>query len=187
MKIAIRNFKWTFVSGIVALVAGAPAWADDTELLLVNPNLAAKPQPNIMFILDTSGSMKSEEATIEPYDSSKSYTGNCDITKLYWTDINIEPVCDPAGNNPQAIQKSAFMCDAASTQINGIGSYTDTMIQRRDYEYYYSYTRYALVWLDLGALLHHRVPLCARISPLRDSVAHSPRPEESSSPCAAES
>ena len=35
--------------------------------------------------------MKTEEATVEPYDSSITYTGACDTDRLYWTDVDVEP------------------------------------------------------------------------------------------------
>ena len=60
---------------LLAVAAGAPAVADDTELLLVNPNELTAPKPNIMFILDSSGSMTTVENTREIYDSALAFTG----------------------------------------------------------------------------------------------------------------
>ncbi|MEX1266035.1 MAG: hypothetical protein WEA08_03870, partial [Woeseia sp.] len=82
-----------------------------------------------MFILDTSGSMTSQEETVEPYDSSRTYSGDCDSDRLYWSDVDTTPVCD--GSETQFIEKSAFYCDAAGLQLGGIGSYTNTMVQYR--------------------------------------------------------
>ncbi len=129
MKIRSQKIAWTAVAGILALLAGVPVWADDTELLLVSPALTAKPKPNVMFILDTSGSMGTEEETTEPYDSTQDYSGDCDRDSLYWTNVDVLPVCD--GNETQIILKSAFQCNFAQRQIDGIGSYTNTMVQWR--------------------------------------------------------
>lgn len=130
MKIRTQNFAWTMVAGLYVLLSGAPALADDTELLLLNPSAASQPKPNILFILDTSGSMGTFEDTIEPYDSSNSYSGNCDDDYLYWSDTGVAPICD--GNETQFIEKDEFECDFATNQINGIGSYSDTMVQWRE-------------------------------------------------------
>ncbi len=74
-----RNITGTCAGILLALTAGAPVVADDTELLLVTPSTAAQNKPNILFILDTSGSMDTEEQTIQPYDSTLSYAGDCEV------------------------------------------------------------------------------------------------------------
>lgn len=130
MKISLKNTTWMSIGCALTLVAGAPAIADDTELLLINPNPATAPKPNVLFIMDTSGSMTSTETTLDPYDSTQTYTGACDNNAIYWTDVDIIPVCDPA--NTQWVYKTAFQCDFATNQITGIGSYTNTMVQYRD-------------------------------------------------------
>ncbi len=115
---------------ILALAGGGPAIADDTELLLVNPDELAAPKPNIMFILDTSGSMTSVENTREIYDSALVFTGTCNPDMLYWTEVDVLPSCDAA--NTRFFEKAAFVCEAAALQLAGIGSYTNTMAQFRD-------------------------------------------------------
>ena len=89
-----RNITWTCAGLMLALTAGAPALADDTELLLVTPATSQNNKPNILFILDTSGSMDTEELTIVPYDSNQDYTiGDCDIDRMYFNDVSIVPDC----------------------------------------------------------------------------------------------
>ncbi len=131
MKYRIRKYGLVGAGMMFALASGAPAVADDTELLLVNPNQAVAPKPNIMFILDTSGSMTSQEDTREIYDSTgAAYVGTCDPDLLYWTEVDVVPSCDAA--NTRVIEKTSFVCDAAALQLAGIGSYTNTMAQYRD-------------------------------------------------------
>ena len=130
MKISTQKITWMTTGLGVALLAGAPAIADDTELLLINPDPTQNPKPNVMFILDTSGSMTTSETTIDPYDSTLTYAGACDTNRIYWTDVDITPVCDAA--NLHYIEKSSFHCDYAANQISGIGSFTNTMVQYRD-------------------------------------------------------
>jgi type IV pilus assembly protein PilY1 len=127
MKISTRKITWMSVSCAIAMLTGLPAVADDTELLLVNPDPSLAPKPNVMFILDTSGSMTTEQSTIDPYDSTKIYgTGTCDPTKYYWTDVDVTPDCATTLN---VIDGDKYVCEFSRKQIEGIGSYTDTMIQ----------------------------------------------------------
>jgi len=128
--ISARKTTWMSLSCSLTLLLGTPAIADDTELLLINPDPSLNPKPNVMFILDTSGSMNSNETTVEPYDSAVNYSGSCDASALFWTDVDTLPVCD--GNETQFIAKTSFQCEFAARQLSGIGSYTDTMVQYRD-------------------------------------------------------
>ncbi len=125
-----RNITWTCAGILFALLVGAPALADDTELLLAVPPPGSNPKPNILFILDTSGSMDTEELTIVPYDSAQDYTnGDCDIDRMYWTDVAVIPDC---ATSDQYIDDDNFFCNAAVNPVNGIGSYADVMVQYRD-------------------------------------------------------
>lgn len=136
MKIRTQKLAWTFVASLYVLIGGAPAVADDTELLLLNPNVTTPPKPNILFILDTSGSMTTLEQTVQPYDSTlPPYAGNCDPNYLYWTDVGVEPTCDGSGTELNKIKKTAYHCRAGDQQIAGIGSYSDTMVQWRTSKY----------------------------------------------------
>ena len=65
MNKLMRNTTWTTFGMMLALLTGAPAIADDTELLLVDPNNQT-PKPNILMIIDSSGSMTTEEQTQLP-------------------------------------------------------------------------------------------------------------------------
>ena len=128
MKISTRKITWMSASFAFAVLTGMPAIADDTELLLMNPDPSQNPKPNVMFILDTSGSMSTLQNTTDPYDSVKLYAGDCDPDKYYFTDVDVTPDCATSTN---IIDGDKYFCDFATKQINGIGSYTDTHIQLR--------------------------------------------------------
>ncbi|MDH3275214.1 MAG: hypothetical protein OEM99_11830, partial [Gammaproteobacteria bacterium] len=69
MKIAAIKTTWMSVGFALALLVSAPTWADDTELLLVTPGTNENPfNANILLMLDSSGSMRTEEETNKPYD-----------------------------------------------------------------------------------------------------------------------
>jgi len=118
---------------LVALTCGTPAVADDTELLLINPD-ASQQVPNVMLIIDSSGSMGTLENTTKVYDYTQTYVGGatpCDPNYLYWTEYkNVVPSCD--ATNTQRILKSSYLCDFSTKQLQGIGSYRSTMAQYRD-------------------------------------------------------
>ena len=88
-----RNITGICAGLMLSLMAGMPAVADDTELLLAVPPPNNNPKPNMMFILDTSGSMDTEENTTVPYDSTQPYGGACDVNRVYWTDVDVLPDC----------------------------------------------------------------------------------------------
>jgi type IV pilus assembly protein PilY1 len=134
MNTVIQKTKWMCVGLILTLTTGTPAYADDTELLLLNPNADVQSIPNVLLIIDSSGSMGNQEQTREVYDSAIAYAGGvtaCDPNYLYWTTIKgTTPSCDPA--NTQRILKSSFVCRHAVNQIKGIGIYNGRMAQYRD-------------------------------------------------------
>ena len=129
MKIATTKIT-SVATGIgIALLAGSPALADDTELLLLNPNSLQDPKPNVLFILDTSDTMASIEATTLPYDEGTVYDGSCDPDRIYWTDVDIVPDCATSTNY---VEDEFFYCRDAETQLGNLGSYTSSLAQYRD-------------------------------------------------------
>jgi len=129
MTKVIYKTQWTCLGLLLALGSGAAAVADDTEILLINPSSSEK--PNVMFIIDSSGSMGNQVQTTVQYDAATVYPtgGGCDPNRLYWTLVNSVPSC--ASGNTQYVDKSVFACAAAAPRMAGIGSYTDTMAQYR--------------------------------------------------------
>ena len=133
MNRIIRKTTWMCAGLLLALTSGTPAIADDTELLLINPDRVQQ-VPNVMLIIDSSGSMGDQEQTREVYDYLLPYVGGavpCDPNYYYWTEYKkVVPSCDLT--NTKRILKTAFLCDSGTMQIQGIGSYRKTMSQHRD-------------------------------------------------------
>ena len=80
------NQKYPRLSALIGSIAltvmsGSPAVADDTEIFV---NQQPDAQPNILLILDTSGSMDSAVTTQPPYDPSVTYAGSCTAGRIYW-------------------------------------------------------------------------------------------------------
>lgn len=127
MMMSRKRIAWFGAGLTLALTAGSPAIADDTELLLSTPNSTGADKPNILFILDSSGSMTSIETTQQPFDASVTYPGSCPTDKYYITDSNSIPSCGSSSR----IAKTQFLCASASLQLSTAGSVTDTMAQHR--------------------------------------------------------
>ncbi len=60
MKKALTKLKALMVGLSYALVSGAPVLADDTEIYFGGGSASSGVYPNVMFVLDTSGSMRNE-------------------------------------------------------------------------------------------------------------------------------
>ena len=121
-----KHFAWAIAGALLTITAGSPALADDVELLLSTPGSSNAAKPNILFIIDSSGSMTTVETSQEPYNSAESYTGPCDADMLYWTTNSGIPKC----GNDYKFRKSAFVCEQGWSQLSS-GSYTDTMSMYR--------------------------------------------------------
>jgi len=121
-----RHFAWATASALITMIIASPAWADDVELLLSTPTASIAAKPNILFIIDSSGSMTTIETSQEPYDPKQSYSGPCDSNMFYWTTNSGVPQC----GDRYRFEKSAFVCQQGLTQMSS-GSYTDTMAMYR--------------------------------------------------------
>lgn len=133
MKISANAITWMFTGCAMSLLCGAPAVADDTELLLVAPDPSVTPKPNVMFIIDTSGSMDGQVTAAEPYEGGPTgtvYPGACDPDRIYYSDTPVVPVCD--GSNEFFIDDDNWFCESSDIAINGVGQFSNTLIQYRD-------------------------------------------------------
>ncbi len=130
MKITTRKLEWIGFGFVLALLSGAPALADDTELLLLTPGDDASPfNANIMMIIDSSGSMGTLEETNKPYDGTLTYEGACDPDRIYWTRTGLLPSC--GAENNQYVDDFAFVCQTAERQLGAVGLYQGVMVQYR--------------------------------------------------------
>ena len=107
----------------LTVVVAMPAFADDVELLLSSAR--SDDVPNVLFILDTSGSMNTLEHTIAFYDSAVDYLGVCNPNNFYWSDTGTPPACD----TQRAIPITEFVCQSSIGQVAGIGSYSGVVAQ----------------------------------------------------------
>jgi type IV pilus assembly protein PilY1 len=118
---------WFGLGALWALAAGMPAVADDTELFIGN-SLSSTARPNILFIVDNSGSMSSQVLTQQNFDGRVTYpvVGSCDATRVYWRTGTGNP---PACTTTNYFNMSALRCDRAAQAFLSAGYYTDNMAQ----------------------------------------------------------
>lgn len=100
-----------FAAGLALTFAcGTPALADDTEIFAGGANSA---RPNILLILDTSGSMGGLVDTQIPYVPATLYPGSCNRSRVYWRrDTNDPPKCDNNAN-ANSFNRDQLKCAAA--------------------------------------------------------------------------
>ena len=99
------------------------ALADDSELFLSDRD-ASTARANVLFIIDTSGSMDTLVATQAPFDSNESFNGCYRSDALYFSTTGGVPACD----SPNHLPKSVNRCAASRTQLAAIGYYADDLL-----------------------------------------------------------
>lgn len=114
----------------LSLAAGAAAFADDTEIF-VNQAALRNVRPNILFIIDTSGSMDSAvEAQRPPYDPNQVYAGRCAAGTVYWVESGTGNVNPPACSSAQQFPATANRCAAAGSSLAGLaGMWTGDLLR----------------------------------------------------------
>jgi type IV pilus assembly protein PilY1 len=126
-----RIARFIVVTALAAATAGVAA-ADDTEIFTGGVALAESGlvKPNVLFIIDTSGSMDDIGQAALPYDANTTYPGSCAADRVYFTRGTTDP-SDPA-NVPDCsgldstmgwFPKSWFKCNAATTAMTDNGYY----------------------------------------------------------------
>ena len=124
-----KRTAWAGVGLLLSLTISSPVWADDVELLLSTPELGAAARPNLLFILDSSGSMTGEVPSQNPYDASEDYDGDCDDDMYYWKSGSGSgvPNCDDAFK----FKKNKFDCEQGIDQMAMAGKFVDTLAMYR--------------------------------------------------------
>lgn len=107
---------------LLVLLASS-ARADDAELFLSDPDASAT-RANVLFIIDTSGSMDTLVATQATFDSGQTFSGCYDSNALYFTTNGVTPACD----NPNVLPKAVNRCAASRQQLENVGYYADFLL-----------------------------------------------------------
>ena len=127
MNKSLKQTSWLIIgTALAAFSYIGTATADDIEIFVagVDPDLGGGVNPNIMFILDTSGSMGTIVQTQDVYDDDIIYTGACDSDYLYVTTNSTEPTCATA---TRKLKRSLSNCFRAENKFDSGQFYSDRL------------------------------------------------------------
>lgn len=122
----------TVLSGLLLTVlCNTSAYADDTEIFTGNPSNAAA--PNILFVLDTSGSMGSNVKTTVDYNPAQTYTGTGDCAgvsgRTFYATGDTPPSCSSGNWFPTTQLKCADALSSRALGAGGTGIYLGRFIR----------------------------------------------------------
>lgn len=124
MKTLMHKLQSLTLTASIALCISVPALAEDTEIYTGGPDTATTIYPNILFIIDTSGSMDTDVTSITvtgTYSSATTYTGDCTSSRIYWSSNGEMPDCSDNDEEDQYIDASANKCDAITAPLSAQG------------------------------------------------------------------
>lgn len=118
-----HKFRAIVTGFALVMYSMTPVLADDIEIYTAGALGSPTIQPNVMFIVDTSGSMQDPVVVNVPYDYTTVYTGSYNTNQVYYSTTNTAP----ASNSKQSFDKTANKCDASvqkydnGTVVNVVG------------------------------------------------------------------
>src|SRR5690606_32099562 len=95
----------TLAFALLTVGIALPAAADDIEIYQSSASAGAK--PNVLFIIDTSGSMDGDVVTAPLYDPNTVYAGSCDASRIYFSTNDTPPDCGTSNWIPQTSNNCA--------------------------------------------------------------------------------
>ncbi len=138
MKQISKKLQSVLIGLLYGILCGAPAFAEDIEIYTGSTGVSSPATANILFVLDTSGSMNGIIAGVPvDYDSSNIYTGCFDANRLYVEDdllVNAIKYCTSWKYDITTINQfnvSAFKCNTGDDSLATSGLYIDRIAQYR--------------------------------------------------------
>lgn len=108
-----------FVSAAVLTAMTCAATADETEIFTGAGNSLTAQLPNILFIIDSSGSMSTNVVTQIPFNVATTYPGTCSASRIYFVTGSNKPSCASTASIPVA----TFKCNAGIQALAAAGQY----------------------------------------------------------------
>ncbi|MEE4184659.1 MAG: PilC/PilY family type IV pilus protein [Gammaproteobacteria bacterium] len=130
MKRTNAKLGWMLAAMSYVLIGGGTALADDTELFIAgedNSGVDPDARPNIMFIIDTSGSMGSTVLTQEAWNPNVTFAGCYRSDSVYWSTTPQQPGCGSGRWFP----KTRNFCESSKQLLSGIGEYSGSLLAWR--------------------------------------------------------
>ena len=119
----IQQLLYGLLCAFILYGAAPPLSADDSELFLSDRSATAT-DANVLFIIDTSGSMDTLVDTQAPYDTDTDFQGCYQSDALYFTTTGTRPPCD----SPDLLPKSVNYCAASTLALTAVGYYADFLL-----------------------------------------------------------
>ena len=119
----LNGLQKSLLATVALLVLTSTSRADDAELFLSDPD-ASSAQANVLFIIDTSGSMDTLVATQSPFDSTQAFSGCYRSDALYFSTGGTPPACDSADLLPKTVNR----CAASRSPLAQVGYYADKLL-----------------------------------------------------------
>ena len=133
MKLAMKQFAVGTATTLMALLFSSVSLADDTELFIGNSADQDAAYPNLLFILDNSGSMADTVNTSDAYNPATIYAGDCDPDKVFYQSGGINNQGDapepPTCDRDTYITQAALKCGAAASSLADAGFFSDRLTQ----------------------------------------------------------
>jgi type IV pilus assembly protein PilY1 len=100
--------------------------ADDTEIFFANPPPGLDTRPNVLLIMDTSGSMRGDVETQEEWNAATDFDGSCNEGYVYWQQEGSTTLPSCSGGSQQRVSLANFVCGKAYEIMitNGVGTVT---------------------------------------------------------------
>ena len=118
---------WMPAGALCVLLGAMPAAGDDTELFVNDTRRFPNSRPNVLFIMDTSGSMTTLVETRSRYNPAVRYPGRCDPARVYWRTGRGDP---PACSSSRWFERTALVCRSGLDAFaRGVGHYTNRFAQ----------------------------------------------------------
>lgn len=104
------------ITATLMLWSGGTPLADDTEIFESTPIAGTAGRPNILLIIDTSGSMVDNTVTQSmDYDPITKYDGSCTVDQIYWKQ-GATPSC-----TDQHVSRTVLACKTALDKVDVLG------------------------------------------------------------------
>lgn len=166
-----NSFVYAFCAAVLTVGAASPVQADDVEIYLGEPTQQSEEsRPNILFVMDTSGSMGTKVTTQTTYDPKETYTGSCTSGTVYWKSsganfsgngLPVDKSCKLRGSSETTagyVDAAHYLCKTAQNVMDGTGFQTVTAAAQWKPN---SKNKSKSVWSTLARSVHDQSIDCA--------------------------
>ena len=112
----------SFACAAALTAIGTVGHTDEAEIFVGIGNAVSAERPNILFIIDTSGSMDTDVETQVPFDPAVDWPGSCTDDRVYFEEDG-DSSDPPSCNDSNSVPLANFKCEAGTTNMALAGYY----------------------------------------------------------------